>query len=75
MPTKNGERLKAHKAKMIVAGFRRLSCWLHPDLLDVLDRQREPGECRGRTLERLLLGAARPRPRYWNQDEKIQTAK
>ena len=72
MPTKNGERLKAYKARMSAAGFRRLSCWLHADLITELDRRRMPGECRGRTLERLLLGATGFRPSYWNPGERTK---
>lgn len=70
MTKANGERLKAYKGRMSAAGFRRLSCWLHPDLLDELERERRPGECRGRTLERLLLGQARARPSYWSAHDK-----
>lgn len=75
MSTKNGERLKAYKARMKAAGFRRLSCWLHPDLVAEIDRQKMPGECRGRTLERLLLGGARRRPSYWNSDARSPSAR
>jgi hypothetical protein len=70
LATTNGERLKAHKAKMRAAGFRRLSIWVHPDLVAELARRRGPGECGGRTLERLLLGEARQRPGYWERVER-----
>jgi hypothetical protein len=44
------------------AGFVRLNIWVHPDLQAEIARERLPSECRGRTLERLLLGKARKRP-------------
>lgn len=64
MATKNGERLKAYKAKMKAVGFRRLAVWVHPDLTAELARQRKASECGGRALERLLLGEARRRPDF-----------
>jgi len=47
---------------MKAAGFRRVAYWLHPDLAELLERERTASECNGRTLERLLLGEARRRP-------------
>jgi hypothetical protein len=64
MSTTNAERLQAYKAKMEVAGFKRLSVYVHSELAAFLARERYPHECGGRTLERLLLGHARPRPPY-----------
>lgn len=63
MSTTNAERLRTYKAKMKEAGFARLSVYVHPDLVRLLTAERKPYECSGRTLERLLLGAARKRPR------------
>jgi hypothetical protein len=62
MSTTNAERLRIYKAKMKQAGFTRLSVYVHPELVSFLNRKREPSECGGRTLERLLLGAAKERP-------------
>jgi hypothetical protein len=72
MPKTNSIRLAAHKNRLRSAGFLRLSCWLHPDLVAELERQRMPGECRGRTLERLILGVARSRPSYWNSGQRTK---
>ena len=35
-PTTNADRLKAYKAKMKIAGFTRLSMYVHPDLVAYL---------------------------------------
>lgn len=59
---KNAERIARYKRRMEASGFRRVSFWLHPELADLLAREQAPNECGGRTLERLLLGQARPRP-------------
>ena len=58
----NAERLQAYKGRLREAGFKRLSPWVCPELATMLADARQPGECCGRTLERLLLGQARPRP-------------
>lgn len=62
MSTTNAERLRVYKAKMKQAGFKRLSVYAHPELTLYLKQECKPGECGGRTLERLLLGEARKRP-------------
>lgn len=62
MVSTNAERLRIYKTKMTEAGFKRLSVYIHPDFAAFLERERKPGECGGRALERLLLGAARKRP-------------
>ncbi|MBB1636075.1 hypothetical protein A9975_35175 [Cupriavidus sp. UME77] len=64
MVSKNAERLARHKRKMRADGFNRLSVWIAPELAAMLVAERRAGECGGRTLERLLLGAAKPRPKY-----------
>jgi hypothetical protein len=64
MKTTNAERLRTYKAKMNQAGFKRLSVYVHPDLIALLAKCRKSSECGGRTLERLLLGAARARPPF-----------
>ncbi len=63
MNTTNAERLRAYKARMKEAGFKRLSVYVHPDLATYLEQERKSNECGGRALERLLLGEARKRPR------------
>ncbi|MDN0074025.1 hypothetical protein QU481_03865 [Crenobacter sp. SG2303] len=62
----NAERLKKYKAKMAAAGFKRLSIYVCPELVELLAKKRLPHECGGRTLERLLLGKARKRPDCWD---------
>jgi hypothetical protein len=64
MATTNSERLETYKRKMRAEGFKRLSLWVCPELGAMLTAERRPGDCGGRVLERLLLGAAKPRPKY-----------
>lgn len=64
MASKNAERLAEHKCKMQADGFKRFSAWIAPELAAMLVAERQPGECGGRTLERLLLGEVKPRPKY-----------
>lgn len=66
------ERLKSHKQRMIVAGFQNVQFFASAHLVDYILQQRLEGECRGRTLERLLLGSAQPRPDYWSAQERSQ---
>jgi len=70
MASKNADRLARHKVRLQAAGFKRLSFWVCSDLAAILAAKRRPGECGGRTLERLLLGAAAERPEYWSADER-----
>jgi hypothetical protein len=63
-PDRNREAQALHKRRMREVGFVRLNLWVHPDLQAEIARLRRPGECRGRTLERLILGAARNRPEF-----------
>lgn len=60
--TTNAARLKRYKEKMKQAGFRRLCIYASGELVELIDREGQQGECRGRTLERLLLGEAEKRP-------------
>jgi hypothetical protein len=60
----NAERLALYKRRMRNAGFRRISVWVSADLADKLARERQPGECGGRTLERLVLGESAKRPDF-----------
>ena len=41
MKSTNAERLRAYKAKMKQAGFKRLSVYVHPDLAAFLMRERK----------------------------------
>lgn len=61
---KNAENLALYKRRMKNSGFRRISVWVSDELAQKLAEQREQGECGGRTLERLLLGAAAKRPTF-----------
>ena len=70
MKTTNAERLKKYRAKMEAAGFKRLSFYAAPELVELIDRERQPHECGGRVLERLLLGKAVKRPDYWTPEEQ-----
>lgn len=74
MKTTNAERLKKYRAKMEAAGFKRLSFYAAPELVELIDRERKPSECGGRVLERLLLGKAVQRPEYWTPGEREQRA-
>jgi len=58
----SAERLALHKRRMKNSGFRRISAWVSDELAAKLATERRPGECTGRTLERLLLGTAAKRP-------------
>ena len=64
MASTNSERLATYKRKMQAEGFKRLSLWVCPEMAAMLAAERRAGECGGRVLERLLLGAAKPRPKY-----------
>lgn len=64
MTSKNSVRLAAHKCTLRAEGFKRVSVWICPELAMMLLKERRSGECGGRVLERLLLGAAKSRPAY-----------
>lgn len=68
----NAQRLAKYRAKMDAAGFKRLSFYVSAELDALLRRERQPSECGGRTLERLLLGEAAKRPDYWTRQERIE---
>lgn len=70
----NAERLKRYREKMAANGFKRLSFYAAPELVELIARERQPYECGGRVLERLLLGEAKPRPEYWTAAERAQKA-
>ncbi|CAG9208475.1 hypothetical protein BGLA2_190031 [Burkholderia gladioli] len=66
------ERLKAHSKRMRKAGFVQITAWASRDLVALLNKEKRAGECRGRTLERLLLGAVCERPAYWSEAERAE---
>lgn len=70
----NKDRLKRYREKMAANGFKRLSFYAAPELVELIARERQPYECGGRVLERLLLGGAKPRPEYWTRQEKAARA-
>lgn len=74
MKTTNAERLRKYRAQMEAAGFKRLSFYAAPELVELIHRERKPSECGGRVLERLLLGQAVRRPEYWTPEERKQRA-
>ena len=51
-----------------------MSFYAAPELAELIARERKPSECGGRTLERLLLGEAKPRPQYWTAAEQAARA-
>ena len=70
----NKDRLKRYREKMAANGFKRLSFYAAPELVELIAKERKPSECGGRVLERLLLGEAKPRPEYWTRQEKAARA-
>ena len=50
-----------------------MSVWVHPDLVSLMAAERHAGECGGRALERMLLGAAKKRPLYYDIDSETST--
>ena len=63
MNTTNAERVKRYRRKMQAHGFKRLSSFVCPEILYILEKERKPYECYGRVLERLLLGESKKRPK------------
>ena len=59
---------------MNAAGFKRLSLYAAPELDALLIKERQSGECMGRTLERLLLGQAIKRHDYYTRAEMAARA-
>ena len=70
----NKDRLKRYREKMAANGFKRLSFYAAPELVELIAKERKSSECGGRVLERLLLGEAKPRPEYWTRQEKAARA-
>lgn len=67
----NAERIKRYKQRMTEKQFKRLSIWVHPELLALIMAERCSNECYGRTLERLLLGEAHKRQVHIIQSRAI----
>ena len=59
MTTNNAQRLRVYKALQKRRGLQRLDVWVAPVVMQLLWDQREPSECYGRTLERLLFDRRR----------------
>ena len=59
--TTNAQRVLRYKQRMTANGFRRLSIWVHPELLKLIIANRQSQECFGRILERLILGTSKKR--------------
>jgi len=59
--TINAERIKRYNQRMTSKQFKRLSIWVHPELLSLILSERRSNECYGRTIERIVLGEARKR--------------
>lgn len=74
MASGNADRLARYKERLQAAEFKRLSFWVCSDLAALLAAERRQGECTGRTVERLLLGAAATRPEYWTAEERKERA-
>lgn len=81
MPSAYAKELAAHRARLKQAGFRRISCWISPELQTRLWKTRRYKDCVGRQLERLILGKAAARPAFWSDEElaareqRVQTEK
>lgn len=58
----SAERLRLYKITLEEQGFVRIAAWCSPQLIKHLNAATAPGECRGRTLERLLVGIVAERP-------------
>ncbi|UYO95042.1 hypothetical protein [Pollutimonas sp. M17] len=72
MTNNNAQRLAAYRKRLEEGGFKRVSAYVSLDLVAYLQSQNAPGECIGRTLERLLLGSAKERPRYYSDEEMVR---
>ena len=64
MTGKIGKRalaLAAYRSEMDARGWRRISAYASPALVQYLRDHKEPGVCTGRILETAVLGYATPR--------------
>jgi len=68
----NAQRLAAYRQRLREAGFQRVSAYISRELVAFLHDEKAQGECIGRTLERLLLGSAKDRPKYYSDEEIAQ---
>ncbi len=60
----HARRLHEYRKRLTEAGFKRVSAYISFELIALLQSKKTSGECLGRTLERLLLGYVKIRPRY-----------
>ena len=58
----SADRMRRYKVALEEQGFTRIAAWCSPQLIKHLNDAALPGECRGRTLERLLIGQIAKRP-------------
>lgn len=63
------ERLTRYQQRLHHAGFKRVSAYISNELVQKLQSLRQQGECLGRTLERILLGSPRLRPKFYTDKE------
>lgn len=61
---RHAQRLHEYRQRLTEAGFKRVSAYISFELIAFLSSKKYKKECLGRTLERLLLGCAKTRPRY-----------
>ena len=62
--TQRKRELSDYRLRLQAAGWVRLNGWISPELRQYLKANRRKGDCYGRLLERLILGA--PTKRLWN---------
>lgn len=65
----NAQRLAAYRKRLEDSGFKRVSAYVSLELIAYLQSKKAKGECIGRTLERLLLGNKKDRPKYYSKEE------
>ncbi|WP_051534682.1 hypothetical protein [Deefgea rivuli] len=62
--TTNSERIKRYRQRMKQKGFVNIGAMVSSELYALLANERQPNECTGRVLERLILGASYKRPKH-----------
>lgn len=63
----HAKHLHEYRQRLTEAGFKRVSAYISFELIAFLQSKKTGGECLGRTLERLLLGYVKTRPRYHSE--------
>ncbi|WP_373974946.1 hypothetical protein NT239_15130 [Chitinibacter sp. SCUT-21] len=59
--TTNSERIKRYRQRMKQKGFVNIGAMISSELHELLIKERQPFECTGRLLERLILGTSSKR--------------